>query len=41
VTVSEVLEIEYSSDESLSDSSTENVSSSDNDIDYIAVADSK
>ena len=41
MTVSEVLEIEYSSDESLSDSSSENVSSSDNEIDYIAVADAK
>ena len=40
LTDSEVLEIEivYSSDESLSDSSSESVSSSDNEIDDIAVA---
>ena len=35
----EVLEIVYNSDESLSDSSSDNVSSSDNEIDEIAVAD--
>ena len=34
-----MLEIVYSSDESLSDSSSESVSSSDNEIDDIAVAD--
>ena len=39
LTDSEVLEIVYSSNESLSDSSSESVSSSDNEIDDIAVAD--
>ena len=39
LTDSEVLEIVYSSDESLSDSNIESVSSSDNEIDDIAVAD--
>ena len=36
---SDVLEIVYNSDESLSDSSSDSVSSSDNEIDDIAVAD--
>ena len=39
LTPSEVLEIVYNSDESLSDSSSDSVSSSDNEIDDIAVAD--
>ena len=39
LTASDVLEIVYNSDESLSDSSSDNVSSSDNEIDEIAVAD--
>ena len=41
LTDSEVLEIVYHSDESFSDSSTDSVSSSDNEIDGIAVADAK
>jgi len=40
LTDSEVLEIVYNSDESFSDSSSDSVSSSDNEIDDIAVADS-
>ena len=40
LTDSEVLEIVYSSNESLSDSSSESVGSSDNEIDDTAVADS-
>jgi hypothetical protein len=39
LTPSEVLEIAYNSDESLSDSSSDSVSSTDNEIDDIAVAD--
>ena len=39
LTPSEVLEIVYNSDESLSDSSSDSVSCSDNEIDDIAVAD--
>ena len=39
LTPTEVLEIVYYSDESLSDSSSDSVSSSDNKIDDIAVAD--
>ena len=39
LTDSEVLEVVYSSDESLSDSSSESISSSDNEIDDTAVAD--
>jgi len=39
LTPSEVLEIVYNSDESLSDSSSDSVSSSDNEIDDIAIAD--
>ena len=39
LTASDMLEIVYSSDESLSDSSSDSVSSSDNEIDEIAVAD--
>ena len=39
LTASDVLEIVYNSDESLSDSSSESVSSSDNEMDDIAVAD--
>jgi len=39
LTPTEVLEIVYYSDESLSDSSSDSVSSSDNEIDDIAVAD--
>ena len=39
LTASDVLEIVYNSDESLSDSSSDSVSSSDNEIDNIAVAD--
>jgi len=39
LTDSEVLEIVYNSDESLSGSSSDNVSSSDNELDDIAVAD--
>jgi hypothetical protein len=39
LTDSEVLEIVYNSDESFSDSSGDSVSSSDNEIDDIAVAD--
>ena len=39
LTPSEVLEIVYNSDESLSDSSSDSVSSSDKEIDEIAVAD--
>jgi hypothetical protein len=39
LTPSEVLEIVYNSDESLSDSSSDSVSSSDNETDDIAVAD--
>jgi len=38
-TGSEVLEIVYNSDESFSDSSSDSVSSSDNEIDDMAVAD--
>ena len=39
LTDSEVLEIVYNSDESFSDSSSDSVSSSDNEIDDIAVGD--
>ena len=39
LTPSEVLEIVYNSDKSLNDSSSDNVSSSDNGIDDVAVAD--
>ena len=39
LTNSEMLEIVYNSDESFSDSSSDSVSSSDNEIDDIAVAD--
>ena len=39
LTDSEVLEIEYNSDKSFRDSSNDSVSSSDNEIDDIAVAD--
>jgi len=39
LTPTEVLEIVYNSDESLSDSSSDSVSSSDNEIDDIAIAD--
>ena len=39
LTPTEVLEIVYNSDESLRDSSSDSVSSSDNEIDDIAVAD--
>jgi len=39
LTDSEVLEIVYNSDESFSDSSSDSVSSNDNEIDDIAVAD--
>ena len=39
LTPTEVLEIVYNSDESLSDTSSDSVSSSDNEIDDIAVAD--
>jgi hypothetical protein len=39
LTASDVLEIVYNSDESLSDSTSDSVSSSDNEIDDIAVAD--
>ena len=39
LTASDVLEIAYSSEESLSDSSSDSVSGSDNEIDDIAVAD--
>jgi len=39
LTDSKVLEIVYNSDESFSDSSTDSVGSSDNEIDDIAVAD--
>ena len=39
LTPSEMLEIVYNSDDSLSDSSSDSVSSSDNEIDDIAVAD--
>jgi len=39
LTDSEVLEIGYNSDESFSDSSSDSVSSSDNETDDIAVAD--
>jgi len=38
--VSEVLEIVYNSDESFSDSSSDSVSSSENEIDDVAIADS-
>ena len=38
---SKVLEIVYSSDESFCDSSSDSVSSSDSETDYIAVADAK
>ena len=41
LTVSEVLEIVYNSDESFHDSSSESVSSSDIEIDDMAVADAK
>jgi len=41
LTESEMLEIMYNSDESFSDSSIDNVSSSDNDNDDIAVTDAK
>jgi len=41
VTDSAVLEIVYNSDESFSHSSTDSVSSSDNEIDDIAVANAK
>jgi len=41
LTGSEVLEIVYNSDESFRDSSTDSISSSDNEIDNIAVADAK
>jgi hypothetical protein len=39
LTANNVLEIVYNSDESLSDSSSDSVSSSDNETDVIAVAD--
>jgi len=39
LTASDVLEIVYNSDESLSDSSSDSVNSSDNEIDNMAVAD--
>jgi len=39
LTASDVLEIVYNSDENLSDRSSDSVSSSDNEIDDIAVAD--
>ena len=39
MTASDVLEIVYNSDESLSDSNSDSVNSSDNEIDDIAVAD--
>jgi len=39
LTASDMLEIVYNSDESLSDSISDSVSSSDNEIDDIAVAD--
>jgi len=39
LTASDMLEIVYNSDKSLSDSSSDSVSSSDNEIDDIAVAD--
>jgi len=39
LTSSEVLEIMYNSDKSLNDNSSDSVSSSDNEIDNIAVAD--